>query len=167
MRRTDNLVGKAKRQHPGTAGTGHRNDLGRFPPIAQRGPAASRTFTRSRRPMVGCEGPRVCPAGRRPRGFVGARLSASQGRRSEQGHVLVWSGGEARVPTITRCGMAQHRERIAGVDIDVRPSQARMLKVGPEIITAHRLPVRTSPSFTTRPIEDRRSIFCGVECARE
>ena len=54
-------------------------------------------------------------SGWRNRGFVGTRLPPSKRRRSGQCSLLVCSGGEACLPTTTRCGMAQHRERFAGI----------------------------------------------------
>ena len=48
--------------------------------------------------------------------IVGSRLPASQGRRSGQRGVLVRPGRQARLPGATRCGMAQHCERIAEVE---------------------------------------------------
>ena len=98
-----------------------KNDYRRFSPIAHRDRAASRTHARPRRIVVGCEGrlgtsPRVCSTGRRRRGVVGARLPPPQGRRSGQRNILVWSGGQARLQRRTRCGMAEHRERFAGID---------------------------------------------------
>jgi len=48
---------------------------------------------------------------------MGSRLLASQGGRSGQRSVLVQSGGEACLPTAAKRGMAQHRERFAGISV--------------------------------------------------
>ena len=51
-----------------------------------------------------------------PEGSWVACLPASQGRRSGQRTLLVRSGKQARLPRTTRCGVAQHREGIAGIE---------------------------------------------------
>jgi hypothetical protein len=68
--------------------------------------------------MVGCQGrleagSRVGSAGRGPREFVGARLPAPQGRRSEQCKILVRSGWQARLPGNAGCGVDQHCDGFA------------------------------------------------------
>jgi hypothetical protein len=54
--------------------------------------------------------------GRRLGGLVGARLPPPQGRRSGQRSLLVQPGWQARLPRTAGCGMAQHREKLAGVE---------------------------------------------------
>ena|ERR1022692_2670338 len=83
--------------------------------------------------MVGWQGrldagARICPEGRRPRGFVGARLPAPQERRSGQRSLLVQPGRQDRVPGTSGCGMARHRERVARVDRRCRPWAERIMR---------------------------------------
>jgi hypothetical protein len=59
---------------------------------------------------------RIRSAGRRHRGFVGARLPASQGRRSRQRSILVQPGGQARVPGAAGCGVDEHCDSFAGIE---------------------------------------------------
>jgi hypothetical protein len=68
--------------------------------IAHRDRTASRTYARTRRIVVGCEG--RLDSGER--WFVGARLPASERGRS-------W-----RLPGFTRSGMGQHSQRVVGID---------------------------------------------------
>jgi len=89
----------------------NENDLGRFSSIAHRDRAASRTHTSTCRIVVGRQrrldaGTRICPAGRRQRWFMGARISSPQRRRSGQCSLLVQSGRQACVPRAARCRMA-------------------------------------------------------------
>lgn len=112
-----------------------QNDLERISSITHRDRAASRTLARPNRIMVGGQrrldaSVRICPAGRRTRGVVGARLFASQGRRSGQCRLLVQSGGEPRLQGATGCGMGQHCGRLAAID---RPSHLEDLRVGSSV----------------------------------
>ena len=56
---------------------------------------------------------RIRAAGRGRRGFVGARLPSSQGRRSEQRGVLVQPGWQARLRHIARFRVARHHHSLA------------------------------------------------------
>jgi hypothetical protein len=90
-----------------------RQSLTATEPPAKLKPCAHRT-------MVGCQGrleagALIGSAGRRPRGFVGTRLPASQRRRSEQRSLLVWSGGQASLPGAAGCRMAKHRQSVGGI----------------------------------------------------
>ena len=106
---------------PATASRSNQHDRGRFSSIAHRNQTACGTHTRTGWTMVGCQGrldagPLIGSAGRRPRGFVGSRLLASQGRRSGQRSVLVWSVREACLPRATGCGVAQDTGRPIGIE---------------------------------------------------
>jgi len=105
--------------------TGHQNDLGRFSSITHRDRAASRTHSRPRRAVAGCQGrldasTRIRSAGRRQGWLVGSRLLASQGGRSGERSLLVQPRRQARVPRVTRRRMGQHRDASARNDITLR-----------------------------------------------
>src|ERR1039458_2857477 len=76
------------------ARTDTQNDLGRLPQIPHLSRTTSRTDSRTRRIVVGCQGrlgasTRIRPAGRRQGWLVGSRVPSSQRGRSGQRGILV------------------------------------------------------------------------------
>jgi len=74
---------------------------------------------------------------------VGARLPASQGRRSGQRSLLVWPGKQARLPRTTRCRMAQYRESVVGTNrLPLKRSLTSLLRRFPRLWgISHVLPI--------------------------
>jgi hypothetical protein len=87
--------------------------------------------------------------------FVGARLPASQGRRSGQRSLLVRSGGKARLSGTTGCGMAQQRDSFAEMLTKLIPF------VAPAVQWAERIMRKIDNVF----FQQRRQRGADLECA--